>query len=311
MKRSLILRKSSVISHIRHSREGGNPESTGCRIKSGMTEIGLSVIAPMNILIIVIAVMASLVLFGSAFAVTPDEIMKKAQAAFLYQGKDFKARVLMKLISKGGQERIREMTMLRKNLGEIGGNQKYFMYFFQPADVKDMTFMVYKYPAKDDDRWLFVPAINMVRRIAAQDKRSSFVGSDFTYEDVSGRDIEDDTHIITKEEKFANKDCFVVKSTPKAADVDYSYKLAWIDKATFLPIKEEYYDKRGDLYKVFSADEIKDVKGFPTITKRSMKNLQSGHSTEVSYSKTDYNIGIDDSLFSERFLKQPPKKWIE
>ncbi len=245
------------------------------------------------------------------FAINADEIMKKSQAAFLYQGKDFKARVMMKLISKGGQERVREMTMLRKNFGETGGDQKYFIYFFQPADVKDMTFMVYKYPNKDDDRWLFVPAISMVRRIAAQDTRSSFVGSDFTYEDVSGRDIGDDSHAITKEEKLGTRDCFVVKSAPKAADVDYSYKLSWIDKTTSLPIKEEYYDKRGDLYKTFTADEIKDVKGMPTITKRTMKNLQSGHTTEVSYIKVDYNINIEDSLFTERYLKQPPKKWIE
>ena len=62
---------------------------------------------------------------------------------------------------------------------------------------------------------------------------------------------------------------------------------------------------------MFSADEIKDIKGFPTITKRAMKNLHSGHRTEVTYTKTDYNIGIEDSLFSERYLKQPPKKWIE
>lgn len=244
-------------------------------------------------------------------ALTADEVMKKSQAAFLYQGKDFKARVMMKLISKGGAERIRELTMLRKNYGDVGGEQKFFIYFFQPADVKDMTFMVYKYPARDDDRWLFIPAINMVRRIAAQDKRSSFVGSDFTYEDVSGRDIEDDTHTIVKEEKLGGKDCYVIKSTPKAADVDYSYKLSWIDKTNFLPLKEEYYDRKGELYKVFTADEIKDIKGFPTVTKRTMKNLQSGHMTEVTFTKSDYNIGIEDSLFSERFLKQPPKKWIE
>ena len=246
-----------------------------------------------------------------AFAITADEVMKQSQAAFFYQGKDFKARVLMKLISKGGQERIREFTMLRKNFGEPGGNQRYFIYFFQPADVKDMTFMVYKYPAKDDDRWLFVPAINMVRRIAAQDKRSSFVGSDFTYEDVSGRDIEDDAHVIVREERIGNRDCYVIKSTPKAADMDYSYKLSWIDKANLLPLKEEYYDRRGELFKVFTADEIKDVKGFPTVTKRMMKNLQSGHRTEVTFTKVDYNIGIEDSLFSERYLKQPPKKWLE
>jgi hypothetical protein len=210
-----------------------------------------------------------------ALAISPEEVMKKSQAAFLYQGRDFKARVVMRLISRGGQERVRELTMLRKNYGEAGGNQRYFIYFFQPADVKDMTFMVYKYPARDDDRWLFVPAINMVRRIAAQDKRSSFVGSDFTYEDISGRDIEDDNHTIIKEERLGNRDCYVIKSTPKAGDMDYTYRLSWIDKENFLPLKEEYYDRKGELYKVFTADEIKDIKGFPTVTKRTMKNLQS------------------------------------
>lgn len=265
----------------------------------------------LSVAMAVMVTAATLSLYGSSLALTPDDILKKSQAAFFYPGKDFKARVMMRLVSKGGQERIREMTMLRKNYGEARGNQKYFIYFFQPADVKDMTFMVYKYPAKDDDRWLFVPAISMVRRIAAQDKRSSFVGSDFTYEDVSGRDIEDDSHAVAKEEKAGGRDCYVIKSTPKAADVDYSYKLSWIDKATFLPIKEEYYDKRGELFKTFSADDIRDVKGFPTVTKRTMRNLQSGHRTEVSYTKTDYNLGLEDNLFSERFLRQPPKKWIE
>jgi len=247
----------------------------------------------------------------NSFAGNADDIMKKSQAAFLYPGADLKARVMMKLISKGGQERVREMMMLRKNYGQPGGEQKYFMYFFQPADVRNMTFMVYKYPDKDADRWLFVPAINMVRRIAAQDKRSSFVGSDFTYEDISGRNLEDDTHAVVKEEKIETHDCTVVKSTPTAAEMEYSYKLSWIDNAVFLPIKEEYYDKKGELYRVFSADEIKDIKGHPTVIKRSMKNLLSGHMTEVSFLKVDYNVGIEDSLYTERFLKQPPKRWIE
>lgn len=262
--------------------------------------------------ILIICLLFSLCFLTSeANSLTADEIIKKSQGAFFYQGKDFKARVIMKLISKGGQERLRELTMLRKNYGDTGGEQKYFIFFFKPADVKDMTFMVYKYPAKDDDRWLFIPSLNMVRRIAAQDKRSSFVGSDFTYEDVSGRDIEDDTHTIAKEERLGGKDCYLIKSTPKAGDVDYSYKLSWIDKTNFLPLKEEYYDKKGELYKVFTADEIKDIKGFPTVTKRTMKNLQNGHRTEVEFTKVDYNIGIEDSLFSERYLRQPLRKWIE
>ncbi|MBI4765205.1 MAG: outer membrane lipoprotein-sorting protein [Deltaproteobacteria bacterium] len=260
---------------------------------------------------LLLSVAVVLLLSQGAFALTADEVMRKSQTAFLYQGKDFKARVMMKLVSKGGQERVREMTMLRKNFGPVGGEQKYFIYFFQPADVKDMTFMVYKYPGRDADRWLFVPAINMVRRIASKDKYSSFVGSDFTYEDVSGRDLQEDTHSIVKEEKYGGKDCYLVKSTPKAADMEYSYKLSWIDKTSYLPLKEEYFEKRGELYKVFTADEIKEIKGFQTETKRTMKNLQSGHMTQVVYIKADYDIGVEDSLFSERFLKQPPKKWVE
>ncbi|HEX9020680.1 MAG TPA: outer membrane lipoprotein-sorting protein, partial [Nitrospirota bacterium] len=211
------------------------------------------------------SIILALALFASQAFSTDNgmEIMKKSQAAFLYAGKDFKARVMMKLVTSGGQERTREMTMIRKNYGATGGEQKYFMYFYQPADVKDMTFMVWKHPGRDADRWLFVPAISMVRRIAARDKSSSFVGSDFSYEDVSGRNIEDDTHSVVKEEKVGARDCVVVKSASKADDVDYSYKLSWIDKTSFLPIKEEYYDKKGGLYKVFTADEIKDVKGVP------------------------------------------------
>ncbi|OGA07289.1 MAG: hypothetical protein A3H33_14335 [Betaproteobacteria bacterium RIFCSPLOWO2_02_FULL_65_20] len=246
-----------------------------------------------------------------AFALTGEEVMKKSQAAFLYPGKDFKARVVMKLINKDGQERVRELTMLRKNAGEPGGDQRYFMYFFQPADVKDMSFMIYKYPAKDDDRWIFIPAINMVKRIAAQDRRSSFVGSDFTYEDVSGRDLEDDNHAFEREEKIGSRDCYLVKSTPKGTDADFGYKLTWVDKANFLPLKEEQYDKRGARYKLFTADEVADIQGVPTVVKRSMKNLQSGHRTEVAYLKTGYNLGIEDSLFSERFLRQPPRKWVD
>ncbi len=271
----------------------------------------------------IIIVLTAMALFPTAakgepppYSMTPEEVMKKSQAAFLYQGADFKARVMMKLVGKTGGERVRELTMIRKNYGAPGGDQKYFMYFFQPADVLDMTFMVYKYPKKDDDRWLFVPALNMVRRIAAQDKASSFVGSDFTYEDVSGRDIEDDAHEfatieLTPDSPCKRTDCLFVKSAPKGADTAYSYKVSYIDKATFLPLEERYYDKRGELYKVFTADEVKDIKGIPTVTKRTMKNLQSGHRTEVVYIKADYNIGVEDSLFSERFLRKPPKNRIE
>jgi hypothetical protein len=261
-----------------------------------------------------IILFVALLLLGSvagAPAATPEEIVRKSQAALFYPGKDFKARVLMKLVSPSGQERLREMTMLRLNTGEIGGEQKYFIYFFQPADVKDMTFMVYKYPDRDDDRWLFVPALNMVRRIAMQDKQASFVGSDFTYEDVSGRDLGDDSHELAGEETVNGRNCVVIRSTPKPGTAGYAFKLSRIDQVSFLPVREEYFDREGAVVREFAAEEIQEIKGIPTITKRSMKNLKSGHRTEVVYKSVDYDLGLEAGLFSERFLKQPPRKWVD
>ncbi len=243
-------------------------------------------------------------------ALTPLEVATNYQKAFFYPGKDMRAVVSMRLIESGGKERARELTMLRKNM-ENSLDQKYFIYFHEPADVQGMTFMVYKYPQKDDDRWLFMPALDLVKRIAANDKRSSFVGSDFTYEDISGRDLSEDEFSIEKEERLGEEDCYLLKSVPKdPKSADYSYRLSWIDKSNFLPLKEEYYDIRKELYKIFSAEEVKDVGGFPTVTKRKMENVKNKHQTLVTYNQVEFNLGIEPDLFTERFLKRPPAKWI-
>ncbi|MCC6543178.1 MAG: outer membrane lipoprotein-sorting protein [Nitrospirae bacterium] len=236
------------------------------------------------------------------------DIVRKSQEAFFSQGKDMQARVKMKLLSKSGQQRLRELTMLRKN--GSNGEQKYFMYFHNPGDVRGTSFMVYKYPGKDDDRWIFIPAINLVNRIAAKDSRSSFVGSDFTYEDVSGRDVEDDTHKYLREESIQGKPCYVVESIPKNP-TEYTKKLSWVDKATYLPLKDEYYDVQGSLYKVFTADKIEIIGGLPAVTGRTMSNVKNGHKTEVVFENTAFNVGIADDVFSERYLRKPSEKWIK
>lgn len=245
---------------------------------------------------------------GAALAAEATEIIKKSQATFYEAGTDFQARVKMTLITREGQTRVREFTMLRKNY--TAGEQKYFIYFHTPADVAGTTFMVYKYPNRNADRWLFIPAINLVNRIAARDSRSSFVGSDFTYEDVSGRDLEADTHRLLREEEVNGRRTYVVESIPKS-EAEYAKKLAWIDQATFLPLKEEYYDIQGAVYKVFTADEVKEIQGFPTVMKRTMANGKSGHKTEVVFERAQYNVGIGDDLFSERYLRRPPERWIK
>ena len=237
-----------------------------------------------------------------------DEIVARVQQAFYAPGKDMKARVTMTLISAGGDKRLRDLTMLRRN--GTGGEQQYFIYFHQPGDVRGMTFLVLKYPRRDDDRWLFMPALNLVRRIAARDSAQSFVGSDFTYEHVSGRDPESDRHTLRGEEQRRGKACYVVESQAQAA-AEYSRKVAWIDKATWLPVEEEYYDVRGELFKVFTAEEVRDVGGHPTITRRTMKNVKTGHRTDVVFADVAYDVGIDAEIFSERYLREPPRRWIQ
>lgn len=251
--------------------------------------------------------------FGLAKAqeeLTGEKIVEKAQQAFYYAGKDIQAKVVMKLISRNGKERLRELTMLRLNRGD-SGEQKYYMYFHRPADVRQMTFMVWKYVDKNDDRWLYIPSIKLVRRIAANDKNSSFVGSDFSYEDISGREVSEDIHTLKGEEELNGKLVYVVESVPEdEKSAYYSRKVSWIDKETFLPLKEEYYDQRGELFKTFTADKIEDVQGIPTITIRIMANVQNGHRTEVTFTEVKYNVGLKDDLFSERYLRSAPREWI-
>ena len=250
-------------------------------------------------------------LFSRAFAGAPvgaEEIMRRSALVQFSSGNDMKTKVTMRLLSKEGGERVRVLIMARRNV-KTGGDQKYFILFLQPADVRDMTFLVWKYPLKDSDRWLYIPAIKLVKRIAADDKRSSFVGSDFSYEDVSGRAVEEDNHTLLREEKYAGKEVYVLKSVPKdEKSADFGYKISWVDKGSFVLWKEEYYDKRGSLSKVFTADEVQSIQGFPTTVKRTMKNVQTGHWTEAAYGEVKYNLGLTDGLFSERSLRNPPRE---
>lgn len=254
----------------------------------------------------------TLLLFSSsAFAQTmsAEQIIEQSQRAFYYAAEDMQARVTMQLIDADGGIRKRVMTMLRRDTNE-GGEQKYFIYFQEPGDVRRMTFMVWKDPVKEDQRWIFIPAVDLVRRIAADDKRSSFVGSDFTYEDVSGRDVADDNHTLLREETLDNREAYVIESIPNEV-VEYTRRISWIDKQTLLPLKETYYDAQNELYRIFTADKIEAINGWPTVTQRSMKNLKTGHRTEVVFDSIAYDLGLDDKDFSERRMRRPPRAWIE
>lgn len=236
------------------------------------------------------------------------EIVEKSDQALYYAGTDMKARVTMELITAHGGKRTRVLTMLRRN-GPKRGDQRYYIYFHQPGDIRGTAFLVWKYPEKDDDRWIFIPAVNMVRRVAASDSRSSFFGSDFNYEDMSGRDVRNDTHTLLREDELDGTDCYVVESVPRTS-AEYVKELSWIAKTDFLPRREEYYDAQNELARVFTADRVETIGGYATVVKRTMKNAKSGHRTVVTLKQVAYGLGLPANIFTLRSLRQLPRKWI-
>ena len=177
---------------------------------------------------------------GQAKEPPVDEIVQKANHMALYQGLDGKGKVTLVIKDRQGRVREREFNMLRKNDDEKDLDQKYYAFFHAPADVRKMVFMVHKHGAleKDDDRWLYMPSLDLVKRIAAGDKRTSFVGSDFLYEDISGRGPAEDGHELIE----TTDTRYVLKNIPKnPGNVEFEYYIAYIDKKTFMPMKMEFF----------------------------------------------------------------------
>lgn len=235
-------------------------------------------------------------------------IVNKANLVAYYQGEDGKAKVNMVITDKNGNKREHEFIILRKDIKD-GGDQKYFVYFQKPADVRKMVYMVHKHadPGKDDDRWLYLPALDLVKRVAAGDKRTSFVGSDFLYEDVSGRSLEEDTHeLIETTEKM-----FVIKNVPKKPDtVEFGYFNVSIDRKTFVPMKMEFFDKEGKLYRVIESKKVEKIQEFFTVVKSEVRDLKKESKTEMEFSGVQYNIKLNEDIFEERYLRRPPREAI-
>jgi outer membrane lipoprotein-sorting protein len=245
------------------------------------------------------------VLAQEASAPDVQEIVKKANLVAYYQADDGKAKVTMTITPRQGPKRKREFNILRKDVAD-GGDQNYYVYFLNPPDVRKMVYLVQKHvdKEKDDDRWLYMPAIDRVNRVAAGDKRTSFVGSDFLYEDVSGRGLDEDVHELTA----TTEAHYQIKNTPKTPDsVEFSYYIVAIDKTHYVPMKMEFFDKAGKLYRTIESTDVQEIDGFVTVLKSVVKDLRTGSQTEMAFSKVKFNVGLKD-IFKERYLKRAPSE---
>jgi outer membrane lipoprotein-sorting protein len=232
-----------------------------------------------------------------------NEIVNRANKVAYYAGSDGKAKVSMTITDAQGRVRTREFIVLRKDVSD-GGEQKFYVYFKKPSDVRKMVFMVHKKIEGNDDRWLYLPALDLVKRIAASDKRTSFVGSHFLYEDVSGRTIfEDDHTLIDTSEKY-----FILNNVPKdPSTVEFSSYKIWIDRNSFMPMKAEYIDKDNRIYRIVEALEVKDIQGHPTVIKSRVRDIVNGGETVSIFNNVKYDIGLGD-IFTERYLRRAPRE---
>ncbi len=142
---------------------------------------------------------------------------------------------------------------------DIGKDTKTMMTFTYPGDVKGTGFLTWNYDeiGKDDDKWLYMPALKKTRRISGSSSKTDyFMGTDFTYDDMGDRNLDEDTHKFLRKEKCGGFDCFVVESVPKDKREIYSKKISWIRKDCFMTVKVEFYDKLGKLHRVLTISDI-------------------------------------------------------
>lgn len=236
-----------------------------------------------------------------------DEIISKANAASYYAGEDGRSDARMMIVDAAGNKQLRQFVILRQNLKD-SQDQNFLVIFSRPADVKGTGFLVHKKANQDDNRWLYLPALDLEKRIAAGDNRSSFVGSDFFYEDVSGRHPNADEHLLeSQDEQF-----YYLRNTPKQPDsVEFKYYTVKIDKQTWLPMLIQYYDQKDKLYRQVETVKVETVQGYPTVMQSKVSNFNSGGYTIMAMRNPKYNLGLQASDFTVRSLRKPPKQWVK
>ena len=188
----------------------------------------------------------------------------------------------MKLINKRGAVRERRLVSYSIDVGEEKRDRKSIMFFEYPGDVKGTGFLTWDYdePGKDDDKWLYLPAMKKTRRISGSSARQDyFMGSDFTYDDMGSRSVDEDTHELLGEEIIDGYKCWKLESVPKDKRDIFSKKIALIRQDCLIPARVEYYDKLGRLHRRLEMSDIARVDGFWVARKMHMSNVQTGHQT--------------------------------
>lgn len=245
---------------------------------------------------------------SSLMAITGQEIAQKVHDRD--EGDNSTAKMKMILTDKNGKKRVRDLKTFTKNKGD---DKLKLMFFLTPADIKNTAFLTYDYEDsnKDDDQWLYLPELQKVKRIASSDKSSSFMGSDFTYSDMTDRNVEDYTYKIMKEKKVGGHLTWQMLVTPKSEktvqETGYTKSIVFVRQDNFVIIQALHYIKAGKKLKYMMIKGLKQIDNIWTATQMQMitkKGKKTLHKTTFKFSDIKYNQDLKESLFTTRTLER-------
>ncbi|MDP1635887.1 MAG: outer membrane lipoprotein-sorting protein [Gallionellaceae bacterium] len=225
-------------------------------------------------------------------------------------GDNSSAEMEMVLIDKKGHERVRKLRSFNKDKGE---DKMRIMFFLEPADVKDTGFLTYDYDdaKKDDDQWLYLPALRKTKRIASSDKSGSFMGSDFNYADMTRKDLDAYDFKILKEDDVRGAKCWVIEAIPKTREeieeTGYTKSVVFVRQDNFIVVRAVHWEKDGGRLKYMDALKVEQIDGIWTITENTMTTKQGKetlHKTVLRFGNVKYNQKLGEDMFSVRRLEK-------
>ena len=239
-------------------------------------------------------------------AETPEEIGLRLATEARDRQKgfgNFTASMSMVLRNKLGQESVREVHIKVMEV-EDDGDRTIFV-FDRPRDVKGTAFLVHAHKDEADDQWLYLPALKRVKRISSSNQSGSFMGSEFSYEDMGASEIEKYTYLYLGEEPCGDMTCALIERVPTQEDSGYSRQVLWMDTTELRTIRVEYYDRRDSHLKTLVVDGYNlFLDQFWRAGRMAMTNHLTGKSTDLNW--TDYSFGTDLDLndFTQTALKR-------
>lgn len=235
-------------------------------------------------------------------------IMEQADARD--DGDNQTADLEMTLIDHRGSERRRTIKLFSKDKGRDSLRMQFFL---APADVKDTGFLTYDYYGgdKDDDQWLYLPDMRKTKRIATSDKSSSFMGSDFSYADMTRRVLDEWSYKLLKEDLVNGQEVWIIEALPVSSTVEdrYGYKrsIVYVSKDNFLVVRAIHVLKSGNKVKYMEVKKLDKIDGIWVAVETWMKttrNKRTLHRTVLKMDNILYNQELDESFFSVRQLEK-------